>query len=308
MKKRILVVLGLAFALGVNGCGKAEIGKEKEVVKCIEREVPVAGSVSETEYNELGDVVLITSTVDGRSTTVRYTWKDTENSREAYLDGMLRIKVGLDKNGNKISSKSYDEKGGLMNESYYEYDNLGNLKTSSTYKYNYDYHISEEPVIYHEEYLEYGKYGKDGNIVTEHIVSYGTRLDEDSESYVQYATEYYYEYNEYGEVASGKYVYEGMTEENTIYEYQRSKDGKNSVGRAYVYDAESEELIEEYDEYEYEYDENGNMISQCRYYSDGDLFTRYEQEYNENGSLSAKYFYRSGELWEATKYTYYEQE
>lgn len=308
MKKvdlRKICIVVMLFAVCLSACSNGSAKKEeKQVVKYMEWEYPNQGTKGETEYNELGDVVLTTSIANGKTTTSNYRWEYIGDSRKAYSeDGTFVQEIQLDENGNKISSKSYDKDNRVTSEYTYQYDNSGNLQTSSLHTYGYEHYKSDGLIIRREFYYEYGE---NENIVKEHSVGYSYGREDAGYPWVETKSDTYIEYNEYGEIISEKYVSEGVEKENTIYEYQRSKDGKNSVGRAYVYDGESQELIEEYDEYEYEYDENKNMISKCRYTSEGNIVERTYQEYNEKGSLLASYLYMGENLYYVRNYTYYE--
>lgn len=275
----------------------------KKVVKCVIVEYPRWGEEKQTEYNELGDVILEASISNGNITTSRYRWEYIGNLRKAYSDdGKLAQEIEQDQNGNRIAIKIYDKDNRVIVEYAYEYDDLGKVKKSSYYSYGYEDYESEGYISKFEFYCEYGEYE---NVVADHSVSYGRGRKDVGEPWIEYRYDTYTEYNEYGEIISQKYVSDRI-EKNTIYKYQRSEDGKNSVGRAYVYDGKNQELIEEYDEYEYEYDENKNMISKCIYTTEGEIETRWYQEYNENGNLVAIYQYSGENLYSVTNYTYYE--
>lgn len=275
--------------------------EKKQVVKRIEWEYPIYGSTGmtgKTEYNEFGDVIYQETTYYGESTIKNYSWEDGENEKRAYFDnGTLAIEIELDENGNKISFKRYEDDA-LLEETYYKYEG-DLLKTSETYEY------SERGRT--ETYLEYGEYGKSGNIVSEHKVCYGATSINGIVVETRLIDEYIYEYDENGELNSYKYFYEGVLENTTIYKYQESEDGNNCIGRAYVYDGENQELLEEYDEYKYEYDGKGNIVSKYSYNAEGDLTEYSHYEYDKNGNLLSMHKYTSEDiLYYEINYTYYE--
>ncbi len=291
-KKPTIIVIAVCIAI-IASIASKNLWKKEDVVKICEYEYPQEGRKGKKEYNELGDIISLTETTDGVTVTENYTWEYGENLKKAYLaEGGLYCEIEMNEKGQEISKKYYNEDK-LSSEYYYEYE--GDLLKSHKWCFYY-YNASGELSWNSESYVEYGE---NANLVSMYSIS-GEDISNDSN-----ITGVYYEYNEYEEVTSKKDVKEGIIE-TTIYENQRNQNSTSCVGRAFVYD-ENEKLVEEYDVYEYEYDKDENMISECKYNSAGILEASVYREYDKNGNVVSLCEYNSeGEL-ETSKYWEYDK-
>lgn len=254
-------------------------------------------SGEETTYDSNGN---ITVEISYRNGVIEYRKEYTYNENgniicEAvfeYLDGVLQNKTvtTYDDYGNKLTIIEYDGNGVILNQSEWEY--------IITYENGNIVFSDPDTSGWHSVYI----YRKDGKIL-EHTFFAGN-------GDIEYQDKY--EYDDQGNLTRKVDIYKkGKYNGDTVYEYDEygtliseiERDADDNVESKIEYNSDGHiiYLKNNWEKFEYEYDEHGNMICQSGYYDWGEEREEYEitieYEYVKHGIInSSKTYDQDGNL------------
>ena len=295
MKKRILsLMLGISLIVGIlSGCGsevaeisgsQAETGEEA-VEQSGEKEFYLAkktihnsdSSITEYEYDEQGNQIKMTVSYESYGNS-----HDTSLSQYEYdnAGNVLRESTSYTSKWTGGDNKNYNENVSDLTAEY-KYDSAGNLLLKNTsYSSNSDYAQNDEGYSYENhsktdmtEEEEY-EYDSSGNLLrkiyTANVESEAYTVNDgesDNPSWDESITQEY------------TYVYDDVG--------RKLKETENYTKRT-VYKPDGSETSDEHSVWtEYEYDDNGNLVKECKFF-DNDPDTPFEwseYEYDEAGNL-----------------------
>lgn len=253
--------------------------------------------------------------------SIDYTTDGTVGSVEKFSsDGYAQEYVTYE-NGEIDYAEKYefvfDEKGEILSRKWFVNDAL---RYEDTYKYaDYEY-AYPKTIISERKYYSYSEthiatYDDYGKIVLSKVV------DSDGETISE--TKIEYTRDELGRVTLKKEIEDDLLSIETVYEYDDNSDDWSRCTETDYYDDGGKEVTvynDNYDKlsyieydaegvvvtnetYEYEYNENGDLISE-KNYSDGTLIGEVKYSYDEDGNNILEETYENGVLVESEEYLY----
>lgn len=196
-------------------------------------------------------------------------------SKSIFPDMTVQSKYEYDENGNTIKMTSLNGVGQIRQKLVYEYDDDNNLLRTKYYKPNGELRSTKENK---EELIEGIKISRNtsGEITSKSISFY------DSTNNI-YTTQLL--------TPTDELRYENLYRLNDDFSIKEWKVTDNVQGKKYIQS--------------YEYDNNGNEISETRTNFDKTLIRKFEKKYNEKGLIVESIWTdSSGKIKQVSKYTY----
>lgn len=243
---------------------------EHFVVKPAEEKIKyydIYNYITETEYNEYGDEISIIGQYDY---TYKYKYDYTYNS-----NGTIRIKKEYLDGGDEpyeITQYTYDDNSNLVEKL------INSCTSNDTKKYLYEYNSNND--IVKETYT----FVSNAEVISRYVYTYSYNdnnvlAKKVTEDYVREETKEEF-YNEDGNVI--KAVETDSQDNVDTYEYTYNENG-DIIKEIYTYLPFNEEPIESVTEYDYKYDEKGNITEYTENKKSG--IDTYKYEYNEQGDV-----------------------
>ncbi len=211
--------------------------------------------------------------------------KAVTTSEYEALEKFGEIQMGTEFRKN---SSMYNEKGNIIEETYYE---DGILEAKTTYKYDKK-----------GNKIEFNQYDSDGSLVFKTTYKHDEKGNEkeknDWNSDGSLDVKYIYKYNEKGNKIEECYDEDGVLLETSTFKYD---EGGNETEHI-EYDSKGSLLRKE----TCKYDKKGNRIEASDYDSDGSFIHKWTYEYNEKGNAIEKSYNHFGGS--KSKYTYKHEE